>query len=143
MPSYEPWASSPAARAVMRANKSRDTKPELAVRRHLHAMGLRYRVSFRPEPQLRRSADIVFPRLHVAVFIDGCYWHACPEHGTVSRANATYWSDKLARNVARDADTTTRLQKAGWTVLRFWEHEDPARVAASIAQTVSAARRQG
>lgn len=106
-------------------------------------MGLRYRVSFRPQPQLRRTADIVFPRLHVAVFIDGCFWRACPEHGTVSRANATYWSDKLARIVARDADTTTRLQKAGWTVMRFWEQEYPAHVAASIAQTVSAARCQG
>ena len=120
----------------MQGNKSRDTSPELAVRRLLHAAGLRYRVDHRPEPSLRRTADIVFTKQRVAVFIDGCYWHACPEHRTVARANASYWSEKLARNVARDIDTTERLQDDGWTVLRFWEHEDPDAVAATIAATV-------
>lgn len=115
---YQSWASSPAARKVMQGNRSRDTSPELAVRRILHAQGLRYRVDYRPEPSLRRTADIVFTKQRVAVFVDGCYWHACPEHGTSARTNAEYWSAKLNRNVARDAETTARLETAGWTVLR-------------------------
>jgi DNA mismatch endonuclease (patch repair protein) len=124
----------------MQGNKSRDTAPELAVRQRLHAAGLRFRVDYRPEPSLRRTADIVFTKQRIAVFIDGCYWHACPEHGTVARANATYWSDKLERNVARDTDTTERLRAVGWTVLRFWEHEDPDVVATTVS---SAVRRSG
>lgn len=121
----------------MQGNRSRDTAPELAVRRRLHAAGLRYRVAYRPEPSLRRTADIVFTKHRIAIFIDGCYWHACPEHGTVARANAGYWADKLARNVARDAETTARLQAAGWVVMRFWEHENPDAVASTIADAVA------
>lgn len=136
MAAYESWASSAASRKVMQENRSRDTSPELAVRQRLHAAGLRYRAGYRPEPAIRRTADIVFTRKRVAVFIDGCYWHACSEHGTAARANADYWSAKLARNVARDADTTARLESAGWVVMRFWEHEDPNEVAAKIADTV-------
>lgn len=120
----------------MQGNRSRDTSPELAVRRLLHAFGLRYRVDYRPEPSLHRTADIVFTKQRVAIFIDGCYWHACPEHGTRARTNATYWSEKLTRNVARDADTTGRLNDAGWTVLRFWEHENPEDVAATVEAAV-------
>jgi DNA mismatch endonuclease (patch repair protein) len=105
----------------MRANRRRDTKPEIAVRRALHACGLRFRVDYPLLP--RRRADIAFPRQQVAVFIDGCFWHACPEHGTTSKANAAYWSDKLAANERRDRDTDERLAAAGWRVLRFWEHE--------------------
>ena len=124
----------------MQGNRSRDTSPELEVRRRLHAAGLRFRVAHRPEPALNRTADIVFTKQRIAVFVDGCYWHACPEHRTVARANASYWSDKLARNVARDTDTTKKLQAAGWTVLRFWEHEDPNRVAAAVSAAVRASR---
>lgn len=134
VPAYQSWASSPASRKVMQGNRSRDTSPELAVRRLLHAAGLRYRVDYRPDPSLRRRADIVFPKQRVAIFIDGCYWHACPEHGTSARTNADYWSAKLKRNV--DADTTARLEAVGWTVLRFWEHEDPTEVAANVTSTV-------
>ena len=136
MPPYESWASTPASRKVMQGNRSRDTMPELAVRRRLHAFGLRFRVAYRPEPSLRRTADIVFTKQRIAVFIDGCYWHACPEHRTVARSNAFYWSQKLERNVARDADTTEQLRACGWTVLRFWEHEDPAVVAATVSAEV-------
>ncbi|GAA3538335.1 very short patch repair endonuclease [Aeromicrobium flavum] len=136
MPAYESWASSPASRKVMRANKSRDTAPELAVRRLLHAEGFRYRVNHRPDTGLRRTADIVFSKQRIAVFIDGCYWHACAEHGTTARANAGYWSSKLASNVARDRDTNEQLRARGWTVLRFWEHEDPVTVARAIADSV-------
>lgn len=140
VPAYESWASSAASRKAMQGNRSRDTVPELAVRRRLHAAGLRFRVALRPEPTLRRTADIVFTKQRIAVFIDGCYWHACPEHRTVARANASYWSEKLARNVARDADTSTRLRAAGWTVLRFWEHEDPDQVAAAVIAVVRPSR---
>ncbi len=82
----------------MRGNRSRDTAPELVVRRLVHAMGLRYRVHTRPLPGLRRTADLVFTRQRVAVFIDGCFWHGCPEHHRQPGANSAYWSEKVARN---------------------------------------------
>lgn len=123
----------------MQANRSRDTKPELEIRRALHRAGLRYRVAIAPEPGLRRRADIVFTRARVSVFVDGCFWHGCPEHGRTSfNHNAEYWPAKIAANVARDADTNTRLAAAGWHVLRFWEHEDAANVVEVIRRTVLA-----
>jgi len=125
----------------MQANRSRDTGPELAVRRLIHAAGLRYRVDIRPLPDFRRRADIVFTRQRIAVFIDGCFWHGCPEHGSRSfNENAAYWEQKISRNVDRDADTVERLEAAGWRVLRFWEHLDPAHVAEAIAKEVGSAR---
>jgi DNA mismatch endonuclease (patch repair protein) len=127
------WASSPARRRNMQANRSRDTQPEIAVRRLLHASGLRYRVDVRPVPSLRRRADIVFTRKHIAVFIDGCFWHGCPEHGTREfKTNAIYWTEKIARNTRRDLDTAAHLEREGWTVLRYWEHVHPDEVVASI-----------
>lgn len=127
----------------MQANRSRDTKPELNVRRALHRLGLRYRVAIAPEPGLRRRADIVFPRARVAVFIDGCFWHGCPEHGrSVFNHNAEYWPAKIAANIARDADTNARLEQAGWHVLRYWEHESVEDIVAEIRQTVLALRPQ-
>jgi DNA mismatch endonuclease (patch repair protein) len=144
MADRESWASSPAARSVMRGNRARDTKPELAVRRLLHAAGLRYRVGTRPEPTIRRTADIVFPRERIAVFIDGCFWHGCPTHlKALPKSNADYWSQKLARNVERDMETTMLLSGAGWDVLRYWEHEEPRAVAESIACKVRTARLAG
>lgn len=124
----------------MVANRARDTKPELAVRRLLHAAGLRYRVSARPEKDLRRTVDVLFRPARVAVLIDGCYWHGCPDHYIPPKANGGYWSDKVARNRARDADTNRVLTERGWLVLRFWEHEDPAVVVARIIAVVSARR---
>lgn len=121
----------------MQAIRSRDTQPELAIRRRLHKLGLRYRVAVAPEPGLRRTADIVFTKARVAVLIDGCFWHGCPQHRRAEfRHNAHYWPDKIKMNVARDADTNRRLQQAGWTVLRFWEHEDPDAVAEQIFRAV-------
>jgi DNA mismatch endonuclease (patch repair protein) len=120
----------------MRANKGRDTAPELAVRRAVHRLGLRYRVGVRPEPTLRRTADLVFTRRRVAVFVDGCFWHGCPEHHTVAKRNGEFWARKVADNIARDRQTTQLLQAAGWTVLRYWEHEPPEQVAAAIAAIV-------
>ncbi|WP_277347704.1 very short patch repair endonuclease [Streptomyces barkulensis] len=134
------WASSTARRRNMQAIRSRDTKPEQTVRRLVHALGLRYRVSARPIKNLRRTADMVFRPAKVAVFIDGCYWHGCPEHYVPPRTNPGYWSGKVAGNIARDRDTDQRLTEAGWTVLRFWEHESPDDCALEIAATVSRLR---
>lgn len=134
------WASSAARRRNMQAIRSRDTKPEQMIRRLVHARGLRYRVAARPLPELRRTADLVFRPTKVAVFIDGCYWHGCPEHYKAPKVNPGYWSDKVARNVARDRDTDERLKEAGWLVLRFWEHEPSGLCVDEIAATVIARR---
>ncbi|MDF3141599.1 MULTISPECIES: very short patch repair endonuclease [unclassified Streptomyces] len=134
------WASSAAKRRNMQAVRSRDTKPELLVRRLVHASGLRYRVAARPVPDLRRTADMVFRPAKVAVFIDGCYWHGCPEHYVSPKTNPGYWSDKVARNVARDRDTDRQLENAGWLVLRYWEHASAQASAAEIIQVVRTRR---
>ncbi|MFL1902736.1 very short patch repair endonuclease [Streptomyces tauricus] len=130
------WASSAARRRNMQAIRSRDTKPERALRRLLHAQGLRYRVAAKPLPDLRRTADIVFRPVKVAVFVDGCYWHGCPEHYVSPKTNPGYWSGKVAGNIARDRDTDQRLTSAGWTVLRFWEHESPEECASAVLGVV-------
>ncbi|WP_233608252.1 very short patch repair endonuclease [Nocardia stercoris] len=114
------------------------TAPEIALRRELHRRGARYFVDRAPLPGLRRRADLVFPRLRVAVYVDGCFWHSCPEHATFPKRNAEWWAAKLAGNVARDRDTDARLTTAGWLVVRVWEHESAAlaadRVQAALAR---------
>ncbi|MET4430771.1 very short patch repair endonuclease [Mycolicibacterium sp. 624] len=137
----ESWASSPAVRRVMQSNKSRDTKPEKALRSAVHALGLRYRVSAKPLAGLRRTADMVFPTAKVAVFLDGCFWHGCPQHHTVASANAKFWADKVEGNRTRDRDTDERLAQAGWVSVRVWEHEDPVEAADRVREIVRA--RQG
>jgi DNA mismatch endonuclease, patch repair protein len=123
----------------MQQQRSRDTAPELALRSALHRLGYRYRLHRRPVSTLRRTADVLFSRAHVAVFVDGCFWHGCPEHGSrMPHANQWYWPDKIARNRDRDADTNARLAEAGWTVVRVWEHE-PVDVA--VARVVAALNR--
>lgn len=116
----------------------RDTAPELLVRRQLHALGLRYRLHRRPLSGVRRTADIVFSRARVAVFVDGCFWHGCPEHGTAPKTNAAWWATKLACNIERDAETDALLAAAGWTVIRIWEHERPDVAASVIRRAVTA-----
>jgi len=137
---YEPpegsWASSAANRKTMLANRSRDTRPELQLRRAVHAMGLRYRVAMRPEASVRRSADLVFTRARVAVFVDGCFWHGCPEHFHMPATNPDYWGPKIAANTARDAQTDLLLVAEGWTVLRFWEHTVAVEAATQIEGVV-------
>ncbi|PCK29013.1 MULTISPECIES: very short patch repair endonuclease [Rhodococcus] len=118
-------ATDPATSARMSAQRRRDTKPEIALRRELHRRGLRYFVDRAPVKGVRRRADLVFPRRKVAVFVDGCFWHSCPQHATLPKNNAQWWTDKLAANVVRDRDTDARLAEQGWTVIRIWEHEDP------------------
>lgn len=124
----------------MQAIRGRDTKPERLLRSLIHAQGLRYRVSARPLPSLRRTADLVFRPAKVAVFVDGCYWHGCSEHYVPPKTNSGYWSDKVLGNMTRDRDTDSRLREAGWTVLRFWEHESPDACALKVAATVRALR---
>ncbi len=108
----------------MQANRSRDTEPELRLRRALHARGLRYRVCTSPIPGIRRKLDVVFRPSKVAVEMRGCFWHGCPAHCRLPTNNAQYWSDKISRNRRRDADTEERLQAAGWVLVVVWEHED-------------------
>lgn len=119
----------------MRNTMSRDTPCEIAIRRILFARGYRYRVDARPLKQLRRKADLVFPGRRVAVFVDGCFWHSCPIHGTQAKSNAEWWREKLAGNVRRDGDTDAQLRANGWTVVRVWEHE-PAEPAADRIEHV-------
>ena len=133
---YESWASSENIRKTMLGNKRRDTKPELAVRRLLHARGLRYRVDLAPLKGYRRRADVVFTRKRIAIFIDGCFWHGCPLHYRVPGTNAGYWEPKIARNVERDAETTVALVEAGWRVLRYWEHVPAAEIADDVEREV-------
>lgn len=120
----------------MQANRGRDTKPEMAVRRAAHAAGLRFRVDYRPIPELNRRADLVFTRAKVAVFVDGCFWHGCPIHHTVAKSNANFWAQKVTRNRERDAETDRLLGEAGWTVIRAWEHEPADDVVARILTSV-------
>lgn len=111
----------------------RDTKPELLLRRELHRRGLRYRVQTKVPGNNRRTIDIAFTRARLAVFVDGCFWHGCPEHGTSPRANSEWWTWKIERNKARDVDTDRHLAAAGWHVIRIWEHEQAAAAADRIA----------
>ena len=135
-PGPHPGSSSSEMSRRMGAVRKRDNGPEMAVRRLLHAAGLRYRVAWPVPGQRRRTIDIAFTRARVAVYIDGCFWHGCPLHGTSPKANAAWWAEKIATNRARDADVTAQLRDLGWTVLRFWEHESPQEVTASVLAVV-------
>jgi DNA mismatch endonuclease (patch repair protein) len=124
----------------MQANRSADTLPELRLRRALHARSLRFRKGLRlvlPEASLR--PDIVFTRARVAVFVDGCFWHRCPEHGEEPKANREFWAAKFERNVQRDRRTDAALLAAGWVVVRVWEHEEVEVAADRVAVQVRAA----
>jgi DNA mismatch endonuclease, patch repair protein len=120
----------------MRAQRERDTGIEREIRSRLHARGLRFRIHRRLLKGSRREVDVVFPGAKVAVFVDGCFWHGCPEHGTWPRNNADFWRRKIEGNVERDRDTDALLEADGWMVLRVWEHEPPADAAARIADAV-------
>lgn len=121
----ESWASSEHARRTMQANKRRDTKPELAVRSILHARGLRFHVDSAPFKGVRTRADIVFSKAKIAVFVDGCFWHGCPEHFISPKTNVNYWSAKITKNRDRDERVDRIMSEAGWAVIHVWEHEDP------------------
>lgn len=137
-----PPASSELTRRRMLNTPTRDTPAELAIRRELHRRGLRYFVDRKVAGVGRRRPDIVFPRLQIAVFVDGCYWHACPEHGSVPKVNTEWWRRKFDTTVARDRDTDEILRAAGWLVLRFWEHDQAIAAANAIEQAVRERREQ-
>ena len=120
----------------MLAAKPRDTAPEKALRSELHKKGFRYRVDARPLASLNRRADIVFYSARVAVFVDGCFWHGCPVHGTQAKANSAFWRNKILHNKERDSDTARVLRKAGWKVIRVWEHQDPRKASDKITKIV-------
>lgn len=118
----------------MRANRSRNTGPELQLRRRLHAAGLRFRLDVALPFDRRRRADIVLTKVGLYVFVDGCFWHGCPEHFVEPRTRRSFWIDKISANRRRDADTTQRLTDLGHVVVRVWEHEDSAAAADRIAR---------
>lgn len=133
-----PPASSAAARATMIANKRRDTGPELALRSELHRRGLRFRIDYSLRlPGLTCRPDIVFTRRRVAVFVDGCFWHSCPDHGTLPAANRAWWREKLSANTVRDARNDDALRASGWRVIRIWEHDDVLLAADLIAEATA------
>jgi DNA mismatch endonuclease (patch repair protein) len=133
-----PGPSSDAARRVMLGNGRRDSRAELELRRVLHGSGRRFRVDFPIRLPNRRPIrpDIVFTRARVAVFVDGCFWHGCDEHGTRPRSNSGYWAAKIEINQTRDREQTLALERDGWTVLRVWEHEAPQDAARRIASAL-------
>jgi DNA mismatch endonuclease, patch repair protein len=126
-------------RRRLERQRRRDTKPELLLRSALWQRGLRYRVDY-PVVGRRRRADIAFTRAKVAVFVDGCFWHGCPQHGTLPKNNADWWRAKLTANITRDRTTDRYLQEAGWLVMRFWEHDDPSGAADKVEQAVNPRR---
>ncbi len=134
-----PAASSSGVRR-MQNTKRRDTRPERALRSELHRRGFRFFVDRAPLPGVRRRGDILFPRARVAVYIDGCFWHGRPDHGTWPKANAAWWRDKITANQVRDRDTDDELRAAGWTPVRVWEHESPIEAADRVAAAVEATR---
>jgi DNA mismatch endonuclease, patch repair protein len=121
----------------------RDTLPELAIRSELHRRGLRFRVDRAPLRGLRSKADLVFGPTQVAVYVDGCFWHSCPEHGTKPKVNAEWWEQKLARNRERDRETDRVLREHGWEVVRVWEHEDPVAAADRVEAAIRSRRGPG
>jgi DNA mismatch endonuclease, patch repair protein len=122
----------------MRATPGKNNPRELTIRSALHRSGLRFRVGYPIPDAPRRSIDICFTRQRIAVFLDGCFWHGCPEHGSTPKANREWWLKKIQANQQRDADTNLKLRNAGWTVLRFWEHESLEDVVSQIMTHVSA-----
>jgi DNA mismatch endonuclease (patch repair protein) len=120
----------------MKAVRRQGTKAELALRAALDALGVKYAVNGQPLPTLQRKADILFRSEKVAVFVDGCFWHGCPIHGTQAKANAEFWREKIERNQQRDSDTNQHLQEAGWLVVRVWAHEEPDVAAKRIKETL-------
>ncbi len=125
----------------MQSVRQKNTSAEYALRRELHARGLRYRIQVPVLTKPRRVADVAFSGLRVAVFIDGCFWHGCPQHATWPKQNAEFWRAKILANQQRDHDTDERLRAEDWEVVRAWEHEPPERVATRVA-TIVAKRRE-
>jgi DNA mismatch endonuclease (patch repair protein) len=128
--SLRPIPSSLAAKHRMEAAKPKNTRPEIELRLALCSLGInRYKVDYKLMIGVRRKADIAFPAKKIAVFVDGCFWHGCPKHGTWPKANAQFWRAKIEQNKERDIDTNKKLKAAGWKIIRVWEHENMSKVA--------------
>ena len=133
-------SSSPATSCRMAKVRQTGTDVELAQRKELYRTGLRYRVNYEVLKKPRRVADVAFPWLKIAIFVDGCFWHGCPEHATWPKQNAEFWRQKIEMNRLRDADTNLRLLEDGWTILRFWAHDSPVEATQAVAKLVAMAR---
>lgn len=131
-----PKASSITVKHRMQAQPRLNTSCEMAIRRLLFSEGVRYRVHSRPISSLRREADIVFRKMKIAVFIDGCFWHGCPQHKKVIKTHRLWWERKISKTKERDMDTDEKLQSFGWTVIRIWEHENPEEAAGRILKAL-------
>jgi DNA mismatch endonuclease, patch repair protein len=125
-----------AARAGVRGNRRKDTAFERDVRRRLWAAGMRYRVDYSPIVDRRRKADIVFIGARIAIFLDGCFWHMCPDHCRMGKDSTGFWQEKLEANARRDLNTSAMYEAEGWAVLRFWEHEDVASVVERVMEAL-------
>lgn len=136
-------ASSPAVRQRMQQQKTRNTGVEIALRSELHRRGFRFRVHRRPLRGVRREADIINASIKLAVFVDGCFWHGCPTHATWPKANDEFWRRKIEGNRERDRDTDRRLEEAGWSVVRVWEHESVSEAADRVMTVVEQLRSAG
>lgn len=136
MSNDRPVASSASVAARMSKARRRDTQPEMLIRKEAHRRGLRYRVDRAIPGMPRRRADMLFAGAKVAVFVDGCFWHSCPRHTSIPRANREWWVAKLEKNRLRDRATDAHLEALGWTVLRFWEHEDPLTAVDAVEKAV-------
>jgi DNA mismatch endonuclease (patch repair protein) len=121
----------------MSAIRSRNTKPEVTLRRALWSIGLRFRVHY-----CREKIDIAFPSEKLAIFVDGCFWHCCPIHSHLPKSNRGYWLPKLRRNIERDKAKEDRLELQGWRIMRFWEHElvEPDKVAEKVLNAIGKAK---
>ena len=135
--------SSHEASRRMASVRQKGTQAELNLRRILHARGLRYRLHVPLLTKPRRVADIVFPSVRIAVFVDGCFWHGCPEHASWPKSNVVFWREKIETNRFRDADTDQRLNALGWKIVRIWEHENASDAANRIAELVDARKKNG
>jgi DNA mismatch endonuclease (patch repair protein) len=134
-----PLPSSSNASSRMAKVRQKGTNAEVALRREMYRLGLRYRIDYEVLRKPRRVADVAFPGRRIAVFVDGCFWHGCPEHATWPKQNAEFWRAKIETNRQRDADTNDRLRSLGWTVLRFWSHEPPTEAARTVAHMIALA----
>lgn len=132
--------SSPEASRRMAKVRQKGTGAEVELRHELYRNGLRYRVGYVVMQRPRRVADIAFPGLRIAVFVDGCFWHGCPEHASWPKQNAEFWRHKIETNRSRDADTDARLEANGWKVVRVWEHDSPVTAAEAISKLVAEAK---
>ncbi len=133
-----PAASSPSVRRVMQAVWQRDTVPEVALRRALHTLGLRFRKDCRPEPNMRCKSDVVFRRQKLCVFVDGCFWHRCPLHFVLPKTNSAWWNEKVQATVERDLRQMRALRARGWQVVRVWEHEVSGGIHRIVARVLHA-----